>query len=81
MSECTRCSSTEHVTIKARHRDGRIRIRLCRTCRNKVKVSAPLKPTYALSKAQKKTHDKLLKQHKDSMKRILTKQAAGGYEG
>jgi protein-arginine kinase activator protein McsA len=32
---CNKCGSDENLSIKARHRDGRIRIMLCRTCRNK----------------------------------------------
>lgn len=32
---CYKCGSSELLSIKARHRDGRIRLMICRNCRNK----------------------------------------------
>lgn len=31
---CYRCDSDQELSIKARHRNGTIRIMICRTCRN-----------------------------------------------
>lgn len=32
---CWKCGNNENLSIKARHRDGRIRIMMCRDCRTK----------------------------------------------
>lgn len=31
---CYKCGTEEGLSIKARHRDGRVRIMICKTCRN-----------------------------------------------
>lgn len=32
---CWKCGSNENLSIKARHRDGSVRIMMCRDCRKK----------------------------------------------
>lgn len=42
---CYKCGATKNLSIKARHRNGSVRIRICRDCRN------------AASKQYKEAHD------------------------
>ena len=69
---CQKCNKVEAVTKYGRWN-------ICRPCKVQKRVSAPYKPPAI--KTNKETVKRLQKLHEQSMKRILTKQANGGYDG
>lgn len=67
---CQKCGNTEANTKYGKWN-------ICRPCKVQMRVSAPYKPPAV--EANKETIKRLQKLHEQSMKRILTKQANGGY--